>query len=70
MTNREKWVSLIEDGILEDAICREFVTPLIDEACPGCPLGSLCRSYANGNGDITFEQYMESVTDWLNKESE
>lgn len=73
MTNREKWFASMNDrsvvdNAIEDFICRAFVTPTMGEACPGCPLGSLCRSYVNE--EKTFEQYIGTVTDWLNKEAE
>lgn len=67
MTRREKWMSkVISDDTIEDVICQSFVKPFIDEACPGCPLGSLCRSYVNG--ERTYEQYMEAVSKWLDEE--
>ena len=69
MTNREKGMSkVISDDTIEDVICQSFVTPELGEACPGCPLSSLCRSYVNE--ERTYEQYMEAVTDWLDKEAE
>ena len=73
MTNRDKWyVSMMKktaiDNNIEDFICRTFVTPTLGEACPGCPLGLLCRSFIKE--EMTFEQYMAAVTEWLNKEAE
>ena len=69
MTNREKWTpKVIFDNAIEEAICREFATPTIDEACPGCPLGSLCRSYVKK--EMTFEQYLDKVSEWLDMEEE
>lgn len=72
MTNREKWFMAMTDQSVvdinvEDFICKSFVTPTLGEACPGCPLGSLCRSYVNE--ERTFEQYMAAVTEWLDKET-
>ena len=73
MTNREKWSLAMSnltatDNLIEDFICLKFVTDVLGEACPRCPLGSLCRSYVNE--EITFEQYMEKVSEWLGKEVE
>ena len=68
MTNREKWAPKVNyDNAIEYTICKIFATPTIDEACPGCPLRSLCRSYVNEG--TSFEQYMEKVSEWLDKEA-
>ena len=80
MTNREKWAAkiAITDELIEDVICKTYVAYSFggsEQDCPECPIKHLCDPYMNSTSGsdaflITTEEYMASVSDWLNKEAE
>lgn len=71
MTNREMWMpKVISDRIFEEATCRKFNDPTTKFGeCPKCPIRALCKMRFIDE-TLTDPEYMEVVTDWLNKEVE
>ena len=79
MTNREKWASKITltDELVEDLICKTYAAYSFGgskQDCPECPIKHLCDPYTDSdnafNTFITTEEYMASVSDWLDEEAE
>ena len=69
MTNREKWMSeVISDRIFEESTCRKFNDPTTTFGnCPKCPIRVLCKMRF-ADGVLTDSEYMEAVSEWLDKE--